>query len=82
MSMGRPILTTETAGCRDTVVPGRNGRLVPVMDGPALYRMMKDMVRFPLEELERMGQFSRRLVEEKFEVRKVNESYVRLLREI
>jgi hypothetical protein len=28
-----------------------------------------------------MGQLSRRLVEEKFEVRKVNESYLRLLRE-
>jgi glycosyltransferase involved in cell wall biosynthesis len=81
MSMGRPIITTETAGCRDTVIPGENGWLVPVMDESALYRMMKDMVRRPLEELSRMGQLSRRLVEEKFEVRKVNESYLRLLRE-
>ena len=29
MSMGRPIITTDVPGCRDTVVNGENGFLVP-----------------------------------------------------
>ena len=30
LSVGRPIITTDTAGCRDTVIDGWNGFLVPV----------------------------------------------------
>ncbi len=82
MSMGRPIITTETAGCRDTVVPGKNGRLVPVMDEQLLYEQMRELLQSPIEDLARMGHFSRQLVEEKFEVRKINEGYLALLKQI
>jgi glycosyltransferase involved in cell wall biosynthesis len=35
-AMGKPIVTTDTRGCREAVDPGRNGLLVPVADAQAL----------------------------------------------
>ncbi|ADQ14044.1 glycosyltransferase family 4 protein [Halanaerobium hydrogeniformans] len=32
MSMGKPIITTDNPGCRETVVDGQNGFLIPVKD--------------------------------------------------
>jgi N,N'-diacetylbacillosaminyl-diphospho-undecaprenol alpha-1,3-N-acetylgalactosaminyltransferase len=36
MSMGKPIITTDSVDCREPVEPGRNGYLVPVRDSAAL----------------------------------------------
>ena len=40
MAMGRPILTTDVPGCRETVIPGENGYLVPRGDAIALAEQM------------------------------------------
>jgi glycosyltransferase involved in cell wall biosynthesis len=72
MAMGRAIITTDAPGCRETVVQGENGFLVPPHDADALYAAMLTFVETP--ELARaMGSASRRIAEEKFDVRKVNE---------
>ena len=39
--MGRPILTTDVPGCRETVISGGNGYLVPRADAPALARIFE-----------------------------------------
>ncbi|HEX8240121.1 MAG TPA: glycosyltransferase family 4 protein [Allosphingosinicella sp.] len=71
MAMGRAVITTEAPGCRNTVVEGENGLLVPVADADALYRAMRRFVEEP--ELARtMGEASLRLVREKYDVDKVN----------
>lgn len=72
MSMGRPIITTDAPGCRETVVDGVNGFLVPVKDGNALAEAME---RFILEKalVAKMGRESRRIAEDKFDVKIVNE---------
>ena len=41
MSIGRPIITTNTTGCRETVVHGLNGLLVPIKDKVALIEAIK-----------------------------------------
>lgn len=82
MSMGRPIITTEAAGCRDTVIPSMNGWLVPVMNESLLFETMRDLLGRSQADLIRMGKFSRQLVEHKFEVSKINKAYLRLLKEI
>jgi glycosyltransferase involved in cell wall biosynthesis len=41
MSMGRPIITTDAPGCRDTVDDGINGIIVPVADAIALQAAMR-----------------------------------------
>ena len=40
MAMGRPVITTDAPGCRETVSDGVNGILVPVRDTAALVRAM------------------------------------------
>ncbi len=71
MAMKRPIITTDTPGCRETVVPSSNGFLVPVKDSDALYKAMVYFIENP-EAIEKMGEASRKIALEKFDVHKVN----------
>jgi glycosyltransferase involved in cell wall biosynthesis len=72
MAMGRPIITTDAPGCRETVKDGVNGFLVPVKDIDKLRYAMEQFILHN-ELISRMGLESRKIVEEKFDVHKVNE---------
>lgn len=72
MAMGRPIITTDAPGCRETVEDGVNGFLVPVKDSKALAEAMERFIKNPAL-VEQMGRESRRIAEEKYDVHKVNE---------
>ncbi len=67
---GLPIITTDSCGCRETVIEGKNGFLVPVKNPEALAQAMERFVLNPDLIIE-MGRESRRLVEEKFDSRKI-----------
>jgi len=71
MAMGRPVVTTDVPGCRETVIDGENGFLVPVGDSVALAAAMERFIRQP-EIIVAMGTRSRAIIEEKFDVCKVN----------
>lgn len=71
MAMGRPVITTDAPGCRDTVIEGKNGFLVPKRDVDALVVAMERFIDNP-ELIEVMGQSSRRLAEERFDAHKIN----------
>jgi glycosyltransferase involved in cell wall biosynthesis len=71
MSMGRAIITTDVPGCRETVVDGDNGFLVPVQSSDALFIAMKRFIDDP-GLLSKMGQRSRQIAEAKYDVHKVN----------
>lgn len=71
MAMGRAIITTDAPGCRETVVDGDNGFLVPVKSVDALEQAMLRFIRDP-ELAVRMGVRSRQIAEEKYDVHKVN----------
>jgi len=71
MAMGRPIITTDAPGCRETVQHGKNGFLVPVKNAPALVNAMEQFIRQP-ELTEQMGKASRQIAIEKYDVHKVN----------
>ncbi|MCK9405091.1 MAG: glycosyltransferase family 4 protein [Methanothrix sp.] len=71
MAMARPVITTDAPGCRETVIDGVNGFLVPVGNPEALAATMEKFVLEP-DMIERMGQASRRIAEERFDVRKIN----------
>lgn len=71
MAMGRPVITTDAPGCRQTVQDGDNGFMVPVQSADALAKAMLRFVEDPAL-LDRMGQRSRQMAEEKFDVHKVN----------
>lgn len=71
MSIGRPILTTDTSGCRDTVVNGENGWLVPTRDIDLLASRMIWFIEHP-EHWQSMANTSRKMVQDKFNVKQVN----------
>jgi len=71
MAMGRPIISTDAPGCRETVVEGVNGYLVPVKDVCALAAAMEKFILNP-PLISHMGAASRKIAEEKYEVSKVN----------
>ena len=70
MSMGRAIITTDAPGCRETVVDGQNGKLVPVRNASALVAAMIELGKNH-ELAAAMGQASRRLAQEKYEAGRV-----------
>lgn len=78
MAMGRPVITTDAPGCRETVDEGVNGFLVPVRDVPALAEAMLRFVQNP-GLIESMGCESRRLAEMHFDVRKINARLLKIL---
>lgn len=71
MAIGRAIITTDAPGCRDTVDPGVNGILVPIRDPEALAAAMMRFIREPHLVIS-MGAASRKIAEDKFDVRKIN----------
>ena len=78
MAAGRPILTTDVPGCRDTVVDGVNGFLVPPFD---VSELVKKMIWFVdnSREIVEMGKASRRIAEQKFDVFEVNKRIIAIL---
>ncbi|SFP43805.1 glycosyltransferase family 4 protein [Qipengyuania nanhaisediminis] len=71
MSMGRPIITSHAPGCRETVIDGVNGFLVPVREAEPLALAMQRFIREP-HLVKQFGDASRRIAEEKYDVHKVN----------
>lgn len=72
MAMGRPIITTDAPGCRETVLNGENGFLVPVKTVDDLVVAMLKFIEQPML-ISRMGERSREIAVEKYDVNKVNE---------
>lgn len=71
MAIGRPILTTDVPGCRETVVIGENGFLVPAFNVDRLADRMIWFIEHP-DRIEPMGRVSRRMAEDLFDIRTVN----------
>lgn len=71
MAMGRAIITTDAPGCRETVVHGDNGLLVPVKSVDELAQAMCRFIDEP-GLTGAMGARSRFIAEEKYDVHKVN----------
>jgi len=71
MAMGRPVITTNSPGCRETVEDGVNGFLVPIKDSKALADRMEKFILNP-DLIKQMGNRSREIAEKRFDVYKVN----------
>lgn len=76
-SMGKPLVTTDTAGCREVVEDGRNGRLVPKQDIPALADAIIEILN-DKERGKRMGAYSRQKALLEFDTRIVLKNSVEL----
>lgn len=78
MAMARPVITTDVPGCRETVVQGVNGFLVPPKDSEALAEAIERFLQEP-DLIPRMGIQSRILAETRFDAMKFSR---RLLMEL
>ncbi len=72
LATARPVITTDAPGCRETVVHGLNGLLVPPRDVNALVTAMIQLIEQPDTETQRMAKASLDLVRDRFDVHKVN----------
>ena len=71
MAIGRPIISTDAPGCRETVEEGINGFLVPVRNIELLAKAMMKFLNSP-SLVESMGLASREIAEEKYNVDLIN----------
>jgi glycosyltransferase involved in cell wall biosynthesis len=71
MSVGRPIITCDVPGCRETVQDRFNGFLIPPRSSESLAITMSKFIEQP-ELIQSMGLASRKMAEEKYDVAKVN----------
>jgi glycosyltransferase involved in cell wall biosynthesis len=73
---GKPLITTDVPGCRETVQHGRNGYLCQVRDAADLAAKLQAMAQLLPARLNAMGQASRELAEEKFDEKLVLREYL------
>ncbi|WP_435248277.1 glycosyltransferase family 4 protein [Vibrio sp. nBUS_14] len=78
MAMGRPILTTDVPGCRETVVNGENGWLVEKANVDQLAERMVWFIENQ-EQWSVMGEKSHIMANEKFDVHKVNAEILKIM---
>jgi glycosyltransferase involved in cell wall biosynthesis len=76
MASGRPIITTDAPGCRETVREGINGFLIQPKNEYALRLRMEEFVKRP-GLLPVMGEASRKIAEEKYDVHMVNDIIIK-----
>lgn len=69
MAMERAVITTDTAGCRETVDENINGYLVPVKDSAALAKAMLRFISLDKKEQTQMGKAGRMKVLKEFDDR-------------
>lgn len=70
LASGRPVITTDHPGCRDAVVDGTTGILVPTRDSVALADAIERLATHASER-QRMGVEARQFAEAEFDVQSV-----------
>ena len=78
LAMGRPIITTNSVGCKEAVKDGKNGFLVPIKDVNALAEKMIYMIEHRVE-LERMSDESYKYCKERFDVNIINKRMLEIM---
>ena len=74
---GRPVITSNIAGCREAVIDGVSGFLCDVKNTESLYKAMKKMIALSTEEREKMGLAGREHMQKVFDKRKVVDETVK-----
>ena len=78
---GRPLVATDVPGCREIVIDGGNGLLVPPRDAPALAEAIGRLIKEPGLRAD-MGRRGRELVEAQFSEERVVAQTLAVYREL
>jgi glycosyltransferase involved in cell wall biosynthesis len=79
LAMGRPVITTDTAGCRESI-DERCGMLVPPKDSLRLAEAMVQLYHCDEQLLEAMGKAARRRALEQFDDKIIVAQYLKICR--
>jgi glycosyltransferase involved in cell wall biosynthesis len=81
-AIGRPLITTNTYGCKENVVDGQNGFLCEVANGQSLLNSMEKFINLSFAEKQLMGQKSREKAELEFDRNIVVNKYIKSIEKI
>lgn len=81
-AMGKPIVTTDNVGCRETVEHGVNGFLCEPRSSKNLVLMLDKIICMSHEQRLLMGQYSRRKMEKEFDEQIGINKYVSAIKEL
>ena len=81
-SMAKPLIATDVPGCREVVIHEVNGFLCQVKNPVSLAAAIKKFIELDYSCKIEMGLKSRELAEQKFDINKVNNSYINELNKI
>lgn len=74
-AVGRPIITTNSIGCKDVVDDGVNGFLIPIKDSEALVQKLRILIEDKDLRI-KMGRASRKKAEQEFSLENVVEKHL------
>ena len=77
---GRPVITTDNAGCADVVEEGKNGFITRMQDTQGLIEKIEYFLQLPHSEKEAMGRYARKKMEREFDRGQVIKAYLDELR--
>ena len=66
-AMGKPLITTDNIGCRETVDHGKNGYLCKMKDSEDLAKYMEMMIKLSKNEYEMFSQYGREKMVKEFD---------------
>ena len=72
---GKPIITTDVPGCRESIINGVTGILIPKNDTRALIKAIKDLLK-DKKYANKLGENGRELAEAKFDINKIVSSHM------
>ena len=80
-AIGRPIITTQSIGCKDTVDDGANGYLIPTKDVDALVEKLRLLID-NADLRQKMGKAAREKAEKEFSLDVVIERHLNIYNEL
>ena len=78
MSVGRPVIVTNIPGSKILVKSGENGFKIPIKDSVSLKNKMLWFIKNQ-NQINKMGKISRRMIEDKFDVKMINNQLLKLM---
>lgn len=80
-AIGRPVITCNSVGCKETVIDGYNGYLIPTKNVDALVEKL-DILMSDSALRQEMGRNSRKYAEENFSIDVVIERHLKIYQEL
>ena len=78
---GRPVITTDNVGCRDAIIQGETGLLVPIKKLDRLVLAIKYLLERP-HLIKLMGRNARNLAEKEYDIKLIVEAHLKIYAKI